>query len=248
MMFENLRQRVTTTARSLASPPWFLDKARPVQLLLGWIGLSLFVLGSLWGLGFAPEDYQQGGSFRIIYIHVPASFLAQSCYLLMGAAALAVLVWRVKLADICIRCAAPLGAGFTLVSLTSGAIWGKPTWGAWWVSDARTLSMVILLFLYLGVMALRRALGRQAFAARASAMLVVVGLVNLPVIKYSVDWWLTLHQPASFSLTEAPAMPAVMWLPLLVNVVALYSLFGCFLLMAMRVELDMRQLDAHRLR
>lgn len=231
-------------AKRLGAPPWFYEKAKPLQWGLGLLGLACFLVGSLWGLGFAPADYQQGESFRIIYVHVPASFLAQSCYLLMGVAAVPVLVWRVKLADVCIRCAAPLGVGFTLISLTSGAIWGKPTWGAWWVSDARTLSMVVLLFLYIGVIALRRALGTQAFAARACAMLVVVGLVNLPIIRYSVDWWLTLHQPASFSLTQAPSMPADMWLPLLVNVIGLYCVFGSLLLMAMRVELRMRHYGA----
>ena len=237
-------QSVTDWAKRFAAPSWFHQKTKPFQWGLGLLGLLLFVIGSLWGLGFAPADYQQGESFRIIYLHVPASFLAQSCYLLMGAAAVLVLVWRVKLADVCIACAAPLGAGFTLISLTSGAIWGKPTWGAWWVSDARTLSMVVLLFLYIGVIALRRALGSQPFSARACAMLVVVGLVNLPIIRYSVDWWLTLHQPATFTLTRAPSMPSDMWLPLLINVIGLYCLFGCLLLMAMRVELRMRHYGA----
>lgn len=240
----NVIQAITDWCKRFGAPPWFFEKALPYQWILGVLGALLLLAGSLWGLGFAPPDYQQGESFRIIYIHVPASFLAQSCYLLMGVAAVLVLVWRVTLADVCIACAAPLGAGFTLISLTSGAIWGKPTWGAWWVSDARTLSMAVLLFLYIGVMALRRALGNQPFSARACAMLVVVGLVNLPIIKYSVDWWLTLHQPATFTLTKAPSMPADMWLPLLVNVIALYCLFGSFLLMAMRVELRMRHSSA----
>lgn len=243
-MSKGVYQSVTDWAKRFAAPSWFHQKAKPFQWALGVLGLLLFVMGSLWGLGFAPADYQQGESFRIIYIHVPASFLAQSCYLLMGVAAVMVLVWRVKLADVCIACAAPLGAGFTLISLTSGAIWGKPTWGAWWVSDARTLSMVVLLFLYIGVIALRRALGSQPYSPRACAMLVVVGLVNLPIIRYSVDWWLTLHQSATFTLTKAPSMPADMWLPLLINVIALYCLFGCFLIMSMRVELRVRHFYA----
>lgn len=231
-------------SKRFGAAPWFHRKSLAFQWVLGVLGSVLFLVGSLWGLGVAPADYQQGESFRIIYIHVPASFLAQSCYLLMGAAALLVLVWRVKLADVCLACAAPLGAWFTFISLSSGAIWGRPTWGAWWVSDARTLSMAVLLFLYIGVIALRRALGSQPVAPRASAMLVMIGLVNIPIIKYSVDWWLTLHQPASFSLVEAPSMPASMWLPLLINVVALYCLFAFMLLMAMRVELRMRHYPA----
>ena len=230
--------------KRFGAPPVFHEKSRPYQWAFGLVGTLAFMVGSLWGLGWAPPDYQQGESFRIIYIHVPASLLAQSCYLLMGGAAVLVLVWRIKLADICLACAAPIGAWFTLISLISGAIWGRPTWGAWWVSDARTLSMVMLLFLYLGAIALRRALGAQPVAPRATAMLVLVGLVNIPIIKYSVNWWLTLHQPASFSLLEAPSMPASMWLPLLVNLVALYCLFACTLLMSMRTELRMRYYPA----
>ena len=237
-------QAVTDWAKRFGAPPWFYAKALPYQRFFGALGALLFVVGSLWGLGLAPEDYQQGNSFRIIFIHVPASFLAQSCYLLMGVAAVLVLVWRVKLADVSIACAARLGVGFTLISLLTGAIWGKPTWGAWWVSDARTLSMVVLLFLFLGVIALRRALEGQNALDRASAMLVVVGLVNLPIIKYSVDWWLTLHQPASFTLTSAPSMPASMWLPLLINVIGLYCLFAWLLLKAMRVDVRMRHYGA----
>ena len=240
----NRLRAIMDWAKRFGAPPWFYSRALPYQRLFGVLGALLFIAGSLWGLGLAPEDYQQGDSFRIIFIHVPASFLAQSCYLLMGVAAALVLIWRVKLADVCIACAARIGVGFTLISLVTGSIWGKPTWGAWWVSDARTLSMVVLLFLYLGVIALKRALEGQGVADRAAAMLVIVGLVNLPIIKYSVDWWLTLHQPASFSLTAAPSMPPSMWLPLLINVVGLYCIFAWLLLKSMRVDVRMRHYGA----
>ena len=243
-MKHNTLQTIIDWAKRFGAPPLFYAKALPFQRCFGVLGVLLLIVGSLWGLGFAPEDYQQGNSFRIIFIHVPASFLAQSCYMLMGIAALLVLVWRMKLADVCIDCAARLGVGFTLISLITGTIWGKPTWGAWWVSDARTLSMVVLLFLYLGVIALKRALDGQRSAERAAAMLVVVGLVNLPIIRYSVDWWLTLHQPATFTLTAAPSMPSSMWLPLLLNVIGLYALFGWLLLRSMRVDVRMRHYGA----
>ena len=182
----------------------------------------LLVTGIIWALGFVPQDYQQGHSARIMYIHVPAAILAQSGYMMMAVAGAVFLIWRMKLADVALQCAAPIGATLTFLALVTGAIWGKPTWGTWWVWDARLTSTLILFFLYIGVMALRSAMEGRESVGRATAMLAVVGVINLPIIKYSVDWWFTLHQPSSFALTEKPSMPVEMWLPLLVMVLGFY--------------------------
>lgn len=235
---------LTTLYHRLGSPQWFY---RMTDGWLHWLGLTALIVlavGMVWGLAFAPPDYQQGNSYRIIFVHVPCAILAQSCYYMMAAAAVVHLVWRMKIADAVIAVAAPLGASFTAIALVTGAIWGKPTWGAWWVWDARTTSMLLLLFLYLGMIALRQAVESRDQAARLVALLVVVGVVNLPIIKFSVDWWLTLHQPSSFTLSSRPAMPASMYLPLLVNVIGFYLYFGWALMRALRVELLAREPNA----
>ena len=190
---------------------------------------------------FAPADYQQGNSFRIIYLHVPAAILAQSAYMLMAVAGAIALIWKMKVADMVLKSAAPIGASMAVLALATGAIWGKPTWGSWWVWDARLTSMLILFFLYLGVMALNSAIENESTAAQASAVLSLVGVVNIPIIKYSVEWWNTLHQPATFKLTEKPAMPAEMWVPLLVMVVGFYCLFAVSLMMRLRNEIVWRE-------
>ncbi len=199
------------------------------------------LIGIVWGLAFAPQDYQQGNSFRIIYLHVPSALLAQSCYIMMAVAGLVGLVWRMKISDVFIAAAAPLGASFTFLALFTGAVWGKPTWGTWWVWDARLTAMLVLLFLYLGLMALRSALEDKDLVARASAILALVGSVNIPIIKYSVEWWNTLHQPATFKLTEKPAMPPEMWVPLLIMVVGIYLYFTALVFMRMRTEILERE-------
>lgn len=204
-------------------------------------GVLLLSAGAIWGLAFAPPDYQQGNSFRIIYIHVPSAILAQSCYMMMAACAFVGLVWRMKITDMFIAAAAPLGAMFTFLALFTGAVWGKPTWGTWWVWDARLTSMLVLLFLYFGLMALRAAFEDSDMTAKASAILVLVGVVNIPIIKYSVEWWNTLHQPATFKLTEKPAMVPEMWIPLLVMVIGIYCFFTASLFMRVRNEILIRE-------
>lgn len=201
----------------------------------------MLLAGLVWGLAFAPQDYLQGNSYRIIFIHVPTAFLAQSMYIMMAAAGVVTLVWRMKLADVFVKAVAPVGLVFTFLSLFTGAVWGKPTWGAWWVWDARLTSMLILLFLYGGVIALDRAINDEKSAARAVAVLVLVGVVNIPIIKYSVEWWNTLHQPATFKLTEKPSMPTEMWVPLLLSVLGLYLLFGWLACLRMKTEILVRE-------
>ena len=230
-----------TFFHKLGSPRWFYDFATRWQPWLLWLSLLCLSTGIVWGLAFAPEDYQQGNSFRIIYLHVPTAILAQSCYLMMAAAGLVGLVWRMKMADVFIAAAAPIGASVTFLALFTGAVWGKPTWGTWWVWDARLTAMLVLLFLYCGLIALRSALEDRDLVAKASAILVLVGSVNIPIIKYSVEWWNTLHQPATFKLTEKPAMPPEMWVPLLIMVVGIYCYFTVLVFMRMRTEIMVRE-------
>ena len=230
-----------TFFHKLGSPKWFYEIS---SKLLPWVAVFsvlMLAVGLVWGLVFAPEDYQQGNSFRIIYIHVPAAILAQSCYMMLAVAGVVGLVWRMKLADVALQCAAPIGAWMTLVALFTGSIWGKPTWGTYWEWDARLTSMLILLFLYFGIIALRMAISNRDTAAKATAVMAIVGVINIPIIKYSVDWWNTLHQPATLTITEKPAMPPEMWMPLLVMVLAFYGLFTLNLLMRMRLEVLRRE-------
>jgi heme exporter protein C len=228
----------------LGSSKIFFEISGRWQVSLLSLSLLMLAGGSVWALLFVPPDYQQGNSVRIMYIHVPAAILAQSGYVMMAGAAAIFLIWRIKLADIAVKCIAPVGASITFLALVTGAIWGKPTWGAWWVWDARLTSTLVLFFLYVGVIALRAAMERQASAGRACAILALVGVVNLPVIKFSVEWWYTLHQPASFSLMEKPAMPTEMWLPLLVMVFAFYLFFFAILILRIRNEILVREKNA----
>lgn len=205
--------------------PWFVV---PAALLL--------CVGVVWALAFAPEDYQQGNSFRIFYIHVPAAILAQSIFMMMAVASVVTLVWRVKLADTFVRAAAPIGASMTLLALFTGAVWGKPTWGTWWIWDARLTSTLVHFFIYLGIIAIFSAFENRTTAAKAAAITTLVGAVNLPIIKFSVNWWNTLHQPATFRLTESPSMPPEMWVPALIMVLGYYCFFAALVLVRMRNE------------
>ncbi len=232
---------IKTLYHRLGSPKWFYQITGK---WLPWFAISsvlLLGIGLVMGLAYAPMDYQQGNSFRIMYVHVPAAFLAQSVYMMMAAAGVVMLVWKIKMADVVAQALAPVGAMMTFISLVTGAIWGMPTWGTWWMWDARLTSMLILFFLYLGVIALREAVSPQEVAAKACALLAIVGVINIPIIKYSVDWWYTLHQPASIKLTEKPSMPASMYLPLLFMVLGFYALLGWSVLLRARSEVLRRE-------
>jgi heme exporter protein C len=209
-----------------------------------WLGaatLTLLVTGLVWGLAFAPEDVRQGNSFRIIYLHVPAAFLALAGYFLMAAAGAVGLIWKMKLSYMVMKCAAPIGAALTFIALFTGALWGKPTWGSYWVWDARVTSMLILFFLYVGVMALKNAFHSQEAGNKASAVLALVGTVNIPIIYKSVDWWFTLHQPSTIKLTSAPTMHPDMFQPLLVMILGFYCFYALALLLSVRVEILKRE-------
>jgi heme exporter protein C len=218
----------------MGSPKWFYEIS---AACLPWFAIPAalcLVIGTVWGLAFAPADYQQGNSFRIIYIHVPAAILAQSAYAMMAIAGAIFLIWRMKMAAWVAAAIAPIGASFCFIALITGAIWGKPTWGTWWVWDARLTSMLLLLFLYFGVMALQKAMETEDTSAKAGAILSLVGLVNIPIIKYSVDWWNTLHQPATLKLTEESTMAMEMLIPLLIMIVGFYLLFATLIFMRTR--------------
>ena len=222
-------------------PKWFYERAGRWQLVCGWLSLGLIAIGTLWGLGFAPVDYQQGNSYRIIYLHVPVAFLAQAMYAAMAVSAVVLFVWKMKIADIAMQSIAVMGLAFTALALVSGAVWGKPTWGTYWVWDARLTSMLILAFLYLALIGLRASVRDPDLAGKVCGILVLVGVVNLPIIKYSVEWWNTLHQPASLKLTEKPTMPSSMWIPLFINIIGYYIVAAYLVLGSMRTILVERE-------
>lgn len=228
----------------MGSPKWFYGFAGILQPWFAIAALGLLTWGALWGLAFAPADYQQGNSFRIMYVHVPAAILSQSIFLGMAAAGAVGLVWKMKVAFMVARSCIAIGATFTAIALVTGAIWGKPTWGAYWVWDARLTSTLVLFFLYAGIMALNQAINERHIAGKATAILAIVGTINIPIIKYSVEWWNTLHQSSSFTLTAKPSMPADMYLPLLLTVLGSYCLFALVVLMRTRSQIVQNQSGA----
>lgn len=185
---------------------------------LMFIGCLCLAVGWIWGLAFAPQDAVQGNSYRIIFLHVPASILAQLIYFFMSICALMHIVWRVKLAAYLIKSAAPVGVMITFIALFSGSIWGIPTWGTWWQWDARITSTLILFIMYLGVITLHSSFSNAEKADRLMSILVVVGVVNIPIIKKSVDWWSTLHQPASISISDGASIDPSMLYPLTISI------------------------------
>ncbi|WOT05119.1 heme ABC transporter permease [Shewanella youngdeokensis] len=225
---------------------WFHSYADPERAyklsgtLLPWfacLAIALIGLGTTWGLVFAPMDYQQGDSFRIIYIHVPAASMSMAAYMAMAAASFVGIVWQMKTADWVAASIAPIGAVITFIALFTGASWGKPMWGTWWVWDARLTAELVLLFLYLGVISLYASFEDKVLAARAAGILAIVGVVNIPIIKYSVDWWSSLHQPATIKITEKSSMSSDMLYPLLINIFGFAMMIGALTLVRFRAEI-----------
>jgi heme exporter protein C len=225
-----------------ANPGRFLRLAGRAQPWLSWGGLLLTLGGLAWGLFIAPADWQQGDAVRIMYVHVPSAWLASAGYLSLALCSLASLVWRHPLADLAAVEIGPVGAGFTALCLATGSLWGKPMWGAWWVWDARLTSVLVLFFLYVGHIALVRAFDDPNRGYRAGAILALVGIVNLPVIKFSVDWWNTLHQPASITLTGAPTMATTMLWPLLVCAIGFSLVFAAIVVARLRAAVMERRI------
>ncbi len=225
---------------ALATPRRFMDLSGKILPWLVAMAVIFTLVGLAWGWQ-APEDYQQGITVRIMYIHVPAAWFAMFSYTVMALSALGVLIWRHALADVSIRAAAPIGAAFTLLCLVTGSLWGRPMWGTYWVWDARLTSVFVLLIMYLGIMALQRAMEDPVRAARPVAILVLVGFINIPIIKFSVDFWNTLHQPASVVRLDGPTIhPSMLW-PLLVVTIGFTLMFFSMHLIAMRNEVRRRR-------
>ncbi|WP_438751410.1 heme ABC transporter permease [Pararhizobium sp. O133] len=229
----------------LANPTRFLALAGRVLPWFAGVTALLFAIGLY--LSFTTEgDYQQGETVRIMYVHVPSAWLSMMCYSVMAISALGTLVWRHPLADVSARAAAPIGAAFTFLALVTGSLWGKPMWGTWWVWDARLTSVFVLFLMYLGLIALNRAIDEPAKASKVSAVLILVGFVNIPIIKFSVEWWNTLHQPASVMRLDGPTIdPEFLW-PLLMMAIAFTLLFFTLHIAAMRNEIWRRRVTSMR--
>ncbi len=232
----------------LANPTVFMRLGSRAQPWLGAATLILAALGLYLALIASPPDYQQGESVRIMYVHVPAAWMALFCYACMAAAAALGLIWRNPLGALAAQATAPVGACFTFLALVTGSLWGKPMWGTWWVWDARLTSVLVLFFLYLGFIALSHAFDDPARGQRAASILALVGVVNLPVIKFSVDWWSTLHQPASIVRAGGPAIHASMLAPLLVMAAAFSCYYAWVLVVRLRAEIVASKIRALRLR
>jgi heme exporter protein C len=232
---------------SLANPTRFLELAGRAMPWLATVSLALLAIGLYLSFFAAPPDYQQGETVRIMFVHVPAAWLAMFGFVLIAIAALGTLIWRHPLADVAAKAAAPIGATFTFVALLTGSVWGKPMWGTYWVWDARLTSMLVLFLLYLGLIALWQAIEEPGRAGRAAAILALVGVVNIPIIKFSVDWWNTLHQPASIIRVGGPSIdPSMLW-PLLLMAAGFTLLFVLLHLIAMRAEILRRRVRAMQL-
>jgi len=232
----------------LSNPERFMAFSRWAAPMFGAIALVLGVAG-LWLGWAAPEDYQQGATVRILFIHIPAAWLSEFAYACLAVASLLALVWRHVLADAAAQAAAPLGAGFTVLALATGSLWGRPMWGTYWQwGDARITSEFILLLIYLAYMVVRASLDDEVKAARAAAILALVGAVNLPIIHYSVVWWNTLHQGASVFRAGGSALAPVFYWPVILMVLAYTAAFGSLWLVRIRGEVWRRRADAAALR
>ena len=224
-----------------ASPKTYLFQVNKFYNYIFYTSISIYVLSITWGLLFVPEDFVQGNSFRIIYLHVPASFLSQSLYAAMAIASVTYLIWRVKLAAYLIIAIAPIGAMVTFIALSSGSIWGIPTWGTWWQWDARITSTLILFIMYLGLISLHGSFSNYEKADKLLSWLVIVGFVNIPIIKKSVDWWSTLHQSASITLTNKPSIDPSMLYPLIGSTIGFFGLIICLVIISSKVQIIKRE-------
>ncbi len=228
-----------------ASPKNFYALAGQLIPWLAGLTVLLLAVGLYLGLFVAPPDYQQGESYRIMFIHVPSAWMSLFVYVVMAAAGATGLAWHTKIAEVLASACAPVGASFTLITLVTGSLWGKPMWGTWWAWDARLTSELILLFLYIGFMALQASIDEPRRAARAAAVLALVGVVNIPIIHFSVEWWNTLHQPASVSKVGTPSIHPSMLVPLLLMALGFKLYFFTVVLMRMRYQILEREKYSH---
>ncbi|HET7300198.1 MAG TPA: heme ABC transporter permease [Oleiagrimonas sp.] len=221
----------------LSAPPTFYRFAGKLRPWCFWLAIIATVIGLYGGLVLAPPDYQQGDAFRIIYVHVPSAWMGLFIYATMAVAAFIALVWRIKLAEVVAMQSAPIGAAFTFITLVTGSLWGQPTWGTWWTWGARLTSELVLLFLYLGVLGLYHAFEDRRQGARAASFLAIIGLVNLPIVHYSVQWWNTLHQGTTVRLLGPSTIDSRMLWPLLVMALATHLYWAASLLGRVRTDL-----------
>jgi heme exporter protein C len=212
---------ISAFIHKFSSPKSFVNITEKLYPFFISLGVFMLLLGWIWGLLFAPQDAVQGNSYRIIFFHVPSVIFAELIYFFMAVCALMHIIWRVKLAAYLIKSAAPIGAMITFIGLFSGSIWGIPTWGTWWQWDARITSTLILFIMYLGVLTLHGSFSNLEKADRLMSILVIIGVVNIPIIKKSVDWWSTLHQPASISVSGSSSIDPSMLYPLLISIIGL---------------------------
>jgi len=230
-----------TFFHKLASPPYFYAFAGRLVPWLGWTCVGLLIAGLYGGLVLAPADYQQGESYRIIFIHVPSAWMSLFIYVVMAVCGGIGLIWHIKVAEVIAASSASVGASFTFIALVTGSLWGKPMWGTYWVWDARLTSELILLFLYLGVIGLQSAIDDRRTASRACAVLSLVGLVNIPIIHFSVNWWNTLHQGSTVIKAGGPSMHLSMLAPLLIMAFGFKLYYLMVLLMRSRIEVLERE-------
>jgi len=231
-----------------ANPTRFLKIAKGLQPIVALIAVGSILTGLYYSLIQSPPDYQQSETVRMMYVHVPAAWMAMFCYVALAGFSSVLLIWRHIVADILAKSTAPIGACFTFLALATGSLWGKPMWGTWWVWDARLTSVLILFLLYLGYMVLYNAFDDRSRGARAAAILSIVGVINVPIIKFSVDWWNTLHQPASVIKMDGPAIHSSMLTPLILMAVGYTSLFIWILLIRARAELNLQKVHALKIR
>jgi heme exporter protein C len=225
----------------LASPPTFFRLAERYAPWVGLLAAALIAWGWIGGLVFAPPDYQQKDAFRIIYVHVPAAALSLSLYVAMAVAGVVAVIWRMKLAEIALIAIAPVGASMTVVALVTGMLWGKPMWGTYWVWDARLTSELVQLFLYLGVIGLYQSFDDPRAGARACALLAIVGVINVPIVKYSVEWWNSLHQTSTILQMGKPTMSMDMAIPLYASLLGTLLLCGYVIVRRMQNEVLWRE-------
>lgn len=223
------------------SPRYFYNWSEPWQRWLTVFTVLLMGIGTYWGLFIAPPDYQQGDSYRIIFVHVPAAWMSMFVYMVMGVSSAIALIWRIKVAEVAIGQCALIGGSFTALALITGMLWGKPMWGTYWVWDARLTSELVLLFLYIGVIALHGAFEDPRTGARAAAILALVGIVNIPIIHYSVEWWNTLHQGPTVTKFDSPSAHPTMLIPLFIMAVAFKTYFFALLFVRTRSEVLLRE-------
>ncbi len=226
----------------LANPQRFDALARTLTPFVAAAAMVAIAIGLYFSLAASPADYQQGDSVRIMYVHVPAAWMALMCYSAMAVASAVGFIWKHPLADVAAKSTAPIGAAFTFLALVTGSLWGKPMWGTWWAWDARLTSVLILFFLYLGYIALWHAIDDKSRAARIAAIACLVGFINIPVIKFSVDWWNSLHQPASILRDGGPSIHGSMLAPLFLMGLGYALLYAALLMLAMRAELAERRI------